>query len=521
MGMYADLTVARVAGLLATGIMLGTVMLYIHRTNRDRAIRSRLLRQLDEAQRDLAARAREAGMQHERQRLARDIHDTLAQGFTSVIKHLEAIELSFDARTSDDAQDMIRGAAPHLAHAQDVSRASLAEIRRLVWALRPTPLDETTLAAAIERIVAHVGPSERNRDGLLHRRAPASESRRRRDLPARGPGVASNVARHARATRVTVAMHCAVDLVLLTVEDDGQGFVESDAGGGDGDKLGIAAHAGARPSLRRARHDRERRRRRNERHRRDAAAGDRRRFGCRRVDMNTSIRILVADDHPIVRSGITSVLATQPDFDVVGTAGDGDEAVVAAARLAPDLVLMDLRMPVRNGVDASAAILAARPSTRIVVLTTFASDGEVLRAIEAGAVGYLLKDVPHEELFRALRAVARGERYLAPVVTERLLARWQQPARMTLTDRELDVLRCVARGDGNKQIAAALGIAEPTVKAHLVHIFEKLGVENRTAASRVARELGLISSDCPPPRHPSKGVDQPSLRTIPGRRRQP
>src|SRR4029077_19803679 len=124
----------------------------------------------------------------------------------------------------------------------------------------------------------------------------------------------------------------------------------------------------------------ERRRRRNERHRRDAAAGDRRRFGCRRVDMNTSIRILVADDHPIVRSGITSVLATQPDFDVVGTAGDGDEAVVAAARLAPDLVLMDLRMPVRNGVDASAALLEARPSTRIVVLTTYVSDGEVLRA---------------------------------------------------------------------------------------------------------------------------------------------
>jgi DNA-binding NarL/FixJ family response regulator len=207
------------------------------------------------------------------------------------------------------------------------------------------------------------------------------------------------------------------------------------------------------------------------------------------------IRILVVDDHPIVRSGITSVLATQADFDVVGDAANGDQAVDAAARLAPDLVLMDLRMPVKSGVDASAAILAARPSTRIVVLTTYASDGEVLRAIEAGAVGYLLKDVPHEELFRALRAVARGERYLAPVVTERLMARWQQPARSTLTERELDVLRCVARGDGNKQIASTLGIAEPTVKAHLVHIFEKLSVDNRTAAARVAREHGLIAAD--------------------------
>lgn len=207
------------------------------------------------------------------------------------------------------------------------------------------------------------------------------------------------------------------------------------------------------------------------------------------------IRILVVDDHPIVRSGITSVLATQADLEVVGEAENGSEAITAAARLEPDLVLMDLRMPVLNGVAASAAILAARPATRIVVLTTYASDGEVLRAIEAGAVGYLLKDVPHDELFRALRAVARGARYLAPAVTERLMARWQQPARLTLTDREREVLRCVAHGKGNRQIATDLGIAEPTVKAHLVHIFEKLGVENRTAAAHMARELGLIGPE--------------------------
>jgi DNA-binding NarL/FixJ family response regulator len=207
------------------------------------------------------------------------------------------------------------------------------------------------------------------------------------------------------------------------------------------------------------------------------------------------IRILVVDDHPIVRSGITSVLATQPDFDVIGEAATGGEAIAAAARLKPDLVLMDLRMPGQSGVAASASILAARPSTRIVVLTTYASDGEVLRAIEAGAVGYLLKDVPHDELFRALRAVARGERYLAPIVTERLMARWQQPARSTLTDREREVLQRVTRGDANKRIASDLGISEPTVKAHLVHIFEKLGVDNRTAAARVAREQGLIMGD--------------------------
>lgn len=203
-------------------------------------------------------------------------------------------------------------------------------------------------------------------------------------------------------------------------------------------------------------------------------------------------RILVVDDHPIVRSGITSVLASQPDFEVVGEAANGEDAVACAARLAPDLVLMDLRMPVKTGVEATAEIRRANPATRVVILTTYASDGEVLRAIEAGAVGYLLKDVPHEELFRALRRVMRGERYLAPVVTERLMARWQQPTRASLTDRELEVLGCVVRGAGNKEISATLGIAEATVKAHLVRIFEKLGVENRTSAARVARELGIV-----------------------------
>jgi len=208
----------------------------------------------------------------------------------------------------------------------------------------------------------------------------------------------------------------------------------------------------------------------------------------------TSLRIMLVDDHPVVRSGLISVLSTQRDFDVVGEAATGDEAIARASALAPDIVLMDLRMPGTNGVDASAAILAARPATRVVVLTTYASDGEVLRAVEAGAMGYLLKDIPHEELFRALRAVARGQRYLTPEITERLFAQLKQPA-VALTDRELDVLRCVARGEANRDVALSLGIAERTVKAHLVHIFDKLGIENRTAAVVAARQRGFLPVD--------------------------
>ncbi len=209
-------------------------------------------------------------------------------------------------------------------------------------------------------------------------------------------------------------------------------------------------------------------------------------------DSKARIRVLIADDHPIVRSGIASVLASQADFEVVGEAEDGARAVDLAASLAPDVVLMDLRMPVLSGVEATAAIVGARSATKVVILTTYVTDGEVLRAIEAGAVGYLLKDVPHEELFRALRAVAGGGRYLAPAVTERLMAHWQKPSASVLTEREVEVLRWVARGASNKRIAMELGITEPTVKAHLVHVFEKLGVENRTSAVRVAAERRLI-----------------------------
>jgi signal transduction histidine kinase len=226
--MQSSLRVAQAGGMLATGIMIGTVMFYIHHVNRDSAIRSRLLQQLDEAQRGLAERAKEAGVQEERQRLARDIHDTLAQGFASVIRHLEAIELSF--ATTDDAADVKRNAAPHLAHAQAVSRMSLAEIRRLVWALRPAPLAEATLGAAIERIVAQWGEANNIATTCAVDALPTLNPDADVIFLRATQEALSNVARHAHATQVNVTIHRVDDLVLLSIEDNGRGFAAADVG---------------------------------------------------------------------------------------------------------------------------------------------------------------------------------------------------------------------------------------------------------------------------------------------------
>ena len=163
-----------------------------------------------------------------------------------------------------------------------------------------------------------------------------------------------------------------------------------------------------------------------------------------------------------------------------------------AGRLRPDVVLMDLRMPVVDGVEATSRIKEESPHVNVLVLTTYDSDADILRAIEAGATGYLLKDTPREELFRAIRAAARGEPVLAPSVTARLMQRAQTPAKTALSGREIEVLELVARGESNKELARELHLSEATVKSHLIHIFEKLGVTDRTAAVTVAIEKGIL-----------------------------
>jgi DNA-binding NarL/FixJ family response regulator len=203
------------------------------------------------------------------------------------------------------------------------------------------------------------------------------------------------------------------------------------------------------------------------------------------------IRVLVADDHPIVRSGIVALLQTAEDVEVVGEASTGLEAVDLAIALRPDVVLMDLRMPGIDGDEATARILTALPTIRVLILTTYESDDSILTAIEAGASGYLLKAAPQDEIVAGVRAVARGEVALAPRIAALLVQRVKAPA-VSLSPRETQVLRLVAAGKSNPTIAAELFVGEATVKTHLLHAFEKLEVSDRTRAVTRAMELGLI-----------------------------
>jgi DNA-binding NarL/FixJ family response regulator len=204
------------------------------------------------------------------------------------------------------------------------------------------------------------------------------------------------------------------------------------------------------------------------------------------------IRVLIADDHPVVRAGLQGMLASQPDFELVGEAATGKEAVTLAAQLRPDVVLMDLRMAEMDGAAATAQIQTQQPKTPVLVLTTYDTNADILRAIDAGATGYLLKDTPRDELFAAIRSVAQGKAVLAPTVATRLLRQRQTPAGEALSARELEVLSLVARGASNKEIARSLHLSEATVKSHLIHLFGKLGVTDRTAAVTVALERGLL-----------------------------
>jgi len=208
-----------------------------------------------------------------------------------------------------------------------------------------------------------------------------------------------------------------------------------------------------------------------------------------------TIRIVIADDHPIVREGLISVLETQPDFEVVGQANDGAEAVDVVAALQPDVVLLDLEMPHLDGVQALRTMRAANANVQALVFTAFDTDERIISAVQAGARGYLLKGAPRDELFGAIRIVAHGGSTLQPVVAAKLMERMTGPSRSQiepLTEREREVLQCMAQGLQNKEIASKLVISERTVKFHVSAILAKLGAGNRTEAVRLAMQHGLV-----------------------------
>jgi DNA-binding NarL/FixJ family response regulator len=208
------------------------------------------------------------------------------------------------------------------------------------------------------------------------------------------------------------------------------------------------------------------------------------------------IRIAIADDHPVVREGLVAMLETEPDFEVVGTAATGAEAAALVARVDPDVMLLDLELPELDGVGVLRRLAAEGARVRVIVFTVFDTDERIIAAVEAGAAGYLLKGAPRGDLFAAVRTVAAGGSLLAPVASSAVLRRVRGEAPTggpSLTPREREVLQALARGLGNKQIAAQLGVSERTVKFHVSSLFEKLGAGNRTEAVTIAARAGLVS----------------------------
>jgi DNA-binding NarL/FixJ family response regulator len=209
------------------------------------------------------------------------------------------------------------------------------------------------------------------------------------------------------------------------------------------------------------------------------------------------IKILIVDDHPVVREGIGSMLKKQPDFRIVGEACNGLEAVEKARELSPDVVLMDLRMPELDGVEAIKRIKEEKPEVKFIILTTYSDDEYIFKGIAAGARAYLLKDAPRDELFKAIRAVSRGESLIQPIVASRVLDKLAElsrktPSAETLSEREVEVLRLMASGESNKDIADKLSITQSTVKTHITSIFQKLNVTTRTEAVTTALKRGII-----------------------------
>jgi DNA-binding NarL/FixJ family response regulator/two-component sensor histidine kinase len=453
----------------------------------------------------------------ERSRLASELHDTVAQSLVALVLRLERIE--------EPRQEV--------AEARLLARRALEEMRRAIWGLRPTLLEALPFHEALAREVEHVA----DEGGLSSRISVAGTPR---PLPPQqemalfriAQEALSNTIRHAAAHRVRASLSYLDGGVRLLIEDDGRGFdpaaldappplltfpsfppyfaaPEAPAAAGEEGHFGVqimrerARLVGGWLTL-------------------ESAPGQGTRVS---VDLPSTplaelllpapdqaavkaipstlpaasarrIRILVADDHAVIRAGMRRLLESYPDFEVVGEAADGLEALAEAQDLGPQVILMDMRMPGMNGLEALRQLRASNPDLHILMLSAYEQDEDVLESLKAGASGYLLKDMAPDELAQAIRAVAQGETLLAPGLTGKLVDRLGKPPPADpadlLTAREAEVLRALANGLRNKEIARQLQVSERTVTFHLAHIYQKLGVTSRTEALSRALELGVL-----------------------------
>jgi signal transduction histidine kinase/DNA-binding NarL/FixJ family response regulator len=425
----------------------------------------------------LYQQSRELAVTEERNRLAREIHDTLAQSLTGMVLQIEAVE---DLLDHEPAQ-----ARAELRSLQHLARAALEEARRSVWGLRPPILEEATLADALERRL-----QEESRPGRFSGRF-AAVGRPRPLTPSIEAGIyriaqeaLTNVSRHAEATVVVVQLRFEPGDLVLVVQDDGRGIENGVASSPDGG-FGLTSMQerarlmggtmlleseparGTRVEVRvpylvstiDAGHK---------------AAGD-----AGRGPENWPIRVLVADDHEVARHGIVRMLESNSDIVVIAEAADGEEALRRARQLRPDVALMDVQMPGLSGIEVIQALTRESLGIRPIILTTYARDEVIFDGIRAGARGFLLKDVSAEELARAVRTVNKGQSLLQPVVATRLVEQIGRMARPQaegdqLTAREMDVLRLLVEGARNKEISARLHISHGTVRFHVGYIFQNL-----------------------------------------------
>jgi two-component system NarL family response regulator len=415
----------------------------------------------------------------ERNRIAREIHDTLAGGLGAIAVHADLL-----LEEAGGGESRVR---PHVEILQGLVRRSLADARSSIWNMRAPVLEERDLAAALVALARQLG------DGTGVEVVSRVEGRARR-LPSTTENhllriaqeAVVNATKHARATRIDVELAFHDTEVRLGVRDNGRGFDVSSSAGAlkerspSGNGLGLVGM----------------RERAAELHgdllvQSAPGQGTLVRLTVP-VGLTHRLRLLVVDDHPAFRAGLIALLGAQHDMEVVAEAGDAETALAAYRRERPDVVLMDLRMPGTGGVEIITRLGREFPEARVIVVTTFDADEDIHRAMQAGAKSYLLKGMSKDEIAGTIRAVYAGQQTLPADVARRLAERRQ---RAELTPREVDVLHLLTEGRSNKEIAAALFIAEDTVKGHLKTLFAKLGVQDRTEAAISAVRHGIVHLD--------------------------